>query len=143
MKLGIELHAQGYLVLNIIQSLHLSEITDLQFYPHNDSSTLLLATTSYDGTLKILQPLQSSDPIVDMNLSSKGILSISWDYGGKYIQVIRDDSTSRAMIVSFYAVEKGPKGHEAGYDLADKIEQRYLGSLCGGVNDLTVVIFLN
>ena len=44
------------------------------------------------------------------------------------------------MIVSFYAVEKGPKGHEAGYDLSDKIEQRYLGSLCGSVNDLTVVL---
>lgn len=70
LKLGLELHPQGFIVLNYLPSLHIAEITDLQFYLHNDSVCPLLATASYDGNVKVLEPFQSSDPILDLNLSS-------------------------------------------------------------------------
>jgi hypothetical protein len=116
--------------------LHSAEITDLQFYLHSDSP--LLASAGYDGSVKVLQPLQSSAPLLDFNLSSKGILEIQWDSGGKYIQVIRDDPVSRALLVSFFAVEKGPKGHEAGYELSNRFESRHLGNLSGALTDVVV-----
>lgn len=58
-------------------------------------------------------------------------MKIQWDHGGKYLLVIRDDPTNRVLLLSFFAVEKGPKGQEAGYDLSNIVEQRFLGNLSG------------
>jgi hypothetical protein len=42
----------------------------MEFYLHNDQVCPLLATGSYDGNVKVLDPLQSCEPIFDLNLSA-------------------------------------------------------------------------
>lgn len=63
----------------------------------------LLATGGYDGNLKIINPMQNT-AIFDENICTKGILSVKWDIGGKYIVVLKDELHHRAQLVSFFSV---------------------------------------
>lgn len=40
---------------------------------------------SYDGSVKIIDPLLSSDALLDVNLCAKGVTRIEWDSGGKFL----------------------------------------------------------
>lgn len=55
----------------------------------------LLVTGGYDGNVKVINPSHST-PIFDSNISSKGILQVKWDCGGKYIMILKDELYHRA-----------------------------------------------
>lgn len=55
----------------------------------------LLVTGGYDGRVKIMNGSQSF-PIFDQEISSKGITSVKWDCGGKFIIIIKDEQYHRA-----------------------------------------------
>lgn len=63
----------------------------------------LLASGGYDGNLKIINPMQGT-AVFDENICTKGILSVKWDIGGKYIVVLKDELHHRAQLVSFFSV---------------------------------------
>jgi hypothetical protein len=64
-------------------------------------------------------------------------VSVKWDYGGKFLNVIRDDLVNRSVLLSFFSIEKAVKNKEVGYTLQNLIEQRYLANLAG--SELTLV----
>lgn len=80
-------------------------MTCLRSCPVNTASCVLFASGSYDGYVK-LWCLGEIEPVFSMEATTRKVVNVEWDAGGKFLVVLIDDANDGFLVVCFYSASK-------------------------------------
>eukprot|EP00825_Cyclidium_porcatum_P045741 TRINITY_DN7034_c0_g1_i4.p1 TRINITY_DN7034_c0_g1~~TRINITY_DN7034_c0_g1_i4.p1 ORF type:complete len:696 (-),score=121.22 TRINITY_DN7034_c0_g1_i4:237-2324(-) len=116
-----------YEIIRVYEHAHTGAIFDIKYYWNNlQDDTELFATCSFDGMVNIFDLQDTHLPIYKQEFSQKAIRGLSWDKGGKYLLILRDENQNAITLLSFFPIRT-----LGIYQIQEKAEYRlYLSKFC-------------